>query len=171
MDPRGTPEGAVIAEVERNSPAATAGLRKGDVVTALNGHPVRSASELRARLGVVPAGETVELKIQRGKESQLVKARVAEIDGSRTAGGATLPQLGGASLVDVERGKNRAVLVNGVEAGSPAFEHGIRAGDLIIGVNQRRVSTVPELGKALRGSGRLALNVVRGDFLLTIQLR
>jgi serine protease Do/serine protease DegQ len=63
------------------------------------------------------------------------------------------------------------VLVNGVEAGSPAFEHGIRAGDLIIGVNQRRVSTVPELGKALRGSGRLALNVVRGDFLLTIQLR
>jgi Do/DeqQ family serine protease len=171
MDPRGTPEGAVIAEVERNSPAATAGLRKGDVVTALNGHPVRSASELRARLGVVPAGETVELKIQRGKESQLVKARVAEIDGSRTAGGATLPQLAGASLADVQRGKNRAVLVNGVEADSPAFEHGLRAGDLIIGVNQRRVTTVPELGKALRGSGRLALNVVRGDFLLTIQLR
>jgi len=171
MDARGVAEGAVIAEVERNSPAAAAGLRKGDVVTALDGHPVRSASELRARLGVVPAGETVELKIQRGKESQVVKARVAEIDKSQTAGGASLPQLGGASLVEVERGKNRAVLVNGVEAGSPAFEHGIRAGDLIIGVNQHRVATVPELGKALRGSGRLALNVVRGDFLLTIQLR
>ena len=171
MDPRGSPDGAVIAEVERNSPAAAAGLRKGDVVTALNGHPVRSSSELRARLGVVPAGETVELKIQRGNESQIVKARVGEIDRSQAAGGASLPQLAGASLVEVARGKNRAVLVNGVEAGSPAFEHGVRAGDLIIGVNQRRVTSVPELGKALRGSGRLALNVVRGDSPLTIQLR
>jgi serine protease Do/serine protease DegQ len=171
MDPRGSPDGAVIAEVERNSPAAAAGLRKGDVVTALNGHPVRSSSELRARLGVVPAGETVELKIRRGGESQVVKARVAEIDRSQSAGGASVPQLAGASLAEVQRGKNRAVLVNGVEADSPAFEQGLRAGDLIIGVNQRRVTSVPELGKALRGSGRLALNVVRGDFLLTIQLR
>ncbi len=68
-------------------------------------------------------------------------------------------------------GKNRALLVTKVEPGSPAFGHGIRAGDLIIGVNQRRVTTAEELAKALRASGRLALNVARGDFLLTIQLR
>jgi len=61
-------DGAQIAEVEPNSPAAAAGLRKGDVVTALNGHPVRGPAELRARLGVVPAGETVEFKVLRGKE-------------------------------------------------------------------------------------------------------
>jgi len=168
-------EGALIAEVEPNSPAAAAGLRKDDVVTALNGHPVRGPAELRARLGVVPAGETVELKVQRGKESQVITARVGEIDKSQTAGGQSVPELNGASLVEVERrglpGKNRAVLVNGVEAGTPAFQHGVRPGDLIIGVNQRRVTTVQELGKALRNSGRLALNVVRGDFVLTIQLR
>jgi len=80
-------EGALIAEVEPNSPAAAAGLRKDDVVTALNGHPVRGPAELRARLGVVPAGETVELKVQRGKESQVITARVGEIDKSQTAGG------------------------------------------------------------------------------------
>ena len=168
-------DGAQIAEVEPNSPAAAAGLRKGDVVTALNGHPVRGPAELRARLGVVPAGETVELKVLRGKETQVISARVAEIDKSQAAGGQTVPELNGASLVEVERrglpGNNRAVLVNGVEAGTPAFQHGVRPGDLIIGVNQRRVTTVPELGKALRASGRVALNVVRGDFLLTIQLR
>ena len=168
-------EGATIVEVEPDSPAATAGIRKGDIVTALNGHPVRGPAELRARLGVVPAGETVDLKVQRGKESQVIKARIAEIERGKAGSGQSIPELNGAALSDVERtaarGKERAVLVAGVEPGSRAFQHGIRQGDLIIGVNQRRVMNVQQLGKALRGSGRLALNVVRGDFLLTIQLR
>src|ERR687887_576376 len=155
-------DGAQIADVEPNSPAAAAGLRKGDVVTALNGHPVRGPAELRARLGVVPAGETVELKVQRGKETQMISARIAEIDRSQAGGGQTVPELSGAALTEVERrglpGKNRAVGVTAVESGSPAFSHGIRAGDIIIGVNQRRVTTVQELAKALRASGRLAVN-------------
>jgi serine protease Do/serine protease DegQ len=150
-------------------------LRKGDIVTALNGHPVRGPAELRARLGVVPVGETVELKVERGKQTETVKARVAAIEKGQTAGTLSLPELNGAALAEVERrglpGKDRAVLVTGIDEGSPAFTHGIRAGDLIIGVNQRRVTSVQELGKALRARGRLALNVVRGDFLLTIQLR
>ena len=168
-------DGALIGEVEPNSPAAAAGLRKGDVVIALNGHPVRGPAELRARLGVVPAGETVDLKLQRGGETQTVKAQIGEIDKTQTAGGQSLAELNGAALAEVERkglpGKNRALLVTKVDSGSPAFGHGIRPGDLIIGVNQRRVTTAQELAKALRASGRLALNVVRGDFLLTIQLR
>ena len=163
-------EGAQIAEVEANSPAAQAGLRKGDVVTALNGHPVRGSAELRARLGVVPAGETVELKVQRGNESQVIKARIAEVE-KQAAGGQSVPELAGAALAEVQRGKNRAVGVTAVEPGSRAFSHGVRAGDLIIGVNQRRVNNVQELSKALRQQGRVALNVLRGDFALTIQLR
>jgi len=134
--PVGVNEGAQIAEVEANSPAAAAGLRKGDIVTALNGHPVRGPAELRARLGVVPAGETVELKIQRGKETQVVKARVAEIEKGQAAGGQSLPELSGAALTEVERrglpGKNRAVGVTAVEPASPAFTHGIRPGDVIM---------------------------------------
>ena len=168
-------DGAQIAEVEPDSPAATAGLRKGDVVVALNGHPVRGSAELRARLGVVPVGETVELQVQRGKETGVVKARIGEIERTKAAGGQTLGELAGASLAEVERrglpGPDRAVQVNDVEAGSLASKHGLRPGDLIIGVNQRRVTNVEELSKALRASGRLALNVVRGDFLLTMQLR
>ena len=172
----GGTEGALIAEVEPDSPAATAGLRKGDVVTALNGHPVRGPAELRARLAVVPVGETVELKVQRGKETPVLKARIGEIQRQQSAAvGQPSAELNGASLADVQRsglpGKDRAVLVTQVETGSPAFTHGIRGGDLIVGVNQRRVTTSQELAKALRAQGRLALNVVRGEFLLTIQLR
>jgi serine protease Do/serine protease DegQ len=172
----GGTEGALIAEVEPNSPAATAGLKKGDVVTALNGHPVRGPAELRARLAVVPVGDTVELKVQRGKENPVLKAQIGEIERqAATTTGQPSAELNGASLAEVQRsglpGKDRAILVTKVETGSPAFGHGIRANDLIIGVNQRRITTTQELAKALRAQGRLALNVVRGEFLLTIQLR
>jgi len=69
-------DGASVAEVEPRSPAAQAGLRKGDVIVALNGRAVRGAAELRARLSVVPVGERVELGIQRGGQPQLIRATV-----------------------------------------------------------------------------------------------
>ena len=168
-------EGARIAEVQPGSPAAAAGIKAGDVVTGMNGRPVRGAAELRARLGVVPVGETVELRVQRGKETHAFKARIGEIEKGQIAGAQALPELPGAALADAERrsvgGRSRAVLVTSVEAGSAAFAHGLRGGDLIIGVNQHRVMTVQQLAKALRVQGRMALNVLRGDTLLAIQVR
>jgi len=164
-------EGARVAEVLSGSPAALAGLRAGDLVTALNGRPVRGAAELRARLGVMPGGETVELRVRRGKDTQTVKARIGELERGQAAGGQAIAELAGAAFVDVQRGRLRAVLVNAVEAGSPAFQHGLRAGDLILGVNQRRVSSVQELAKLVRAPGRVALNVVRGETQLAIPVR
>jgi serine protease Do/serine protease DegQ len=171
-------EGAQVAEVQPDSPAAKAGLRAGDVVVALNGRPVRGAAELRARLGVMPVGEAVELRVQRGKETQALRATIAPVEtgpAGGQGGGQAVAELAGASLTDAERkgsrGRDRAVLVTGVQAGSPAYQHGLRAGDLIIGVNQRRVASVQELAKLLRAQGRVALNVVRGDTLLSIPVR
>ena len=168
-------EGAKIAEVQGNSPAAQAGLKPGDIVTGLNGRPVRGAAELRARLGVVPVGDSVDLRVARGRETLNIRTRIAEVEKGQVAGSQSLPELAGARLADVERpglpGRNRAIGVTAVEAESPAFNHGLRAGDLIIGVNQRRVTSVQDLGKALRAQGRVALNVIRGDTLLAIPVR
>jgi len=172
-------EGAQVADVQGNSPAAQAGLKAGDVVIALNGRPVRGAAELRARLSVVPVGESVDLRVQRGPEAQapplVLRARIGELDKGQLAGGQMIAELPGAAVAPAERrglpGRNRAVLVTGVEAGSPAFGHGLRAGDLIIGVNQRRVTSVVELAKALQAPGRIALNVIRGDIQLAIPVR
>jgi Do/DeqQ family serine protease len=169
-------EGALIAEIAANSPGAQAGLRKGDVVVALNGRPVRSAAELRARLGVVAVGEPVELKVQRGNEAHTLKARIGAIESAAAAApGQPVPELAGASLAEAERkglpGRDRAVMVTAVQAESPAFSHGLRPGDLIIGVNQRRVTSVAELVKILRGKGAVALNVLRGESLLNIPVR
>jgi serine protease Do/serine protease DegQ len=168
-------EGAQVADVQAGSPAAQAGLKTGDVVTALNGRPVRGAAELRARLSVVPVGESVELQVQRGKEAHSLKARIGELEKGQVAGGQAIRELAGAVVAPAERrglpGRNRAVLITSVEAGSPAFVHGLRAGDLIIGVNQKRVTSVPELAKALQGAGRVALNVIRGDIQLAIPIK
>jgi Do/DeqQ family serine protease len=168
-------EGAQVADVQANSPAAQAGLKVGDVVRALNGRPVRGAAELRARLSVVPVGETVDLRVQRNNEAHTLKARIGELEKGQVTGGQTIPELAGAVLAEAERaglrGRNRAVAVAGVEAGSPAFEHGLRAGDLIIGVNQRRVTSVPDLAKGLRAGGRVILNVIRGDSQLAIPVK
>ena len=171
QDSVGGTEGAVIVDVQPDSPAAAAGLHKGDVVTALNGRPVRGAAELRARLGVVPVGETVELRVQEKGETRVLKARVAEVERSAAAGGQAIPELPGAALQEVSRGKERGVQIVDLQSGSLALSAGLRQGDVIVGVNQRRVSTLADLSKRLRASGRISLNVVRGDFLLTIQIK
>jgi len=171
--PGGT--GALIAEVQPDSPAARAGIRKGDVVLALDGRPVRGSAELRARLGVVPAGETVELRIRRGGSERTLKARIAEVERGQVSGTRAIDELPGAALAEVERpilgGSGRAILVWGVKAGSAAFSHGLRAGDLIVGVNQRRVETLQALSRLLAKEPGATLNVVRGDVLLAIPLR
>jgi len=164
-------EGATVAEVQADSPAAKAGLRKADVVTGLNGRPVRGAAELRARLGVVPVGETVELQIQRGAEKHTIKAQIAAIE-SGGGGGEAVQELAGAVFQEVSKsglpGRSRAVLVTAVKPESPAYRHGLRPGDLIIGVNAQRVSSIKELTGALKRRGGVQLNVLRGDNMLTI---
>jgi len=167
-------QGAVIAEVLPGSPAERAGLQTGDVVTAVNGRPVDSASGLRARLGVLPVGEIVELTVRRGDKTRTIRARIAEIEARHGQEGRRIAELEGATLAAVERetdaGRSGAVLVVAVEAGTAAFHHGLRPGDVIIGVNRRRVGSIEGLAQGLRGNGRIALNVARGDFLLTIVL-
>jgi serine protease Do/serine protease DegQ len=164
-------EGSIITEVMPASPAEQAGLRKGDVVDGLNGRPVRSAAELRARLSVVPVGEAVELQVRRDGGTVKVKATVGEIE-RRQAGGQPIDELAGADFADAIRGRDRAVAVTAVEPGSPAFEHGLRPGDIIFGVNQRRVASVQALTRALRtGGGAVALNIVRGESVLSIPIR
>jgi serine protease Do/serine protease DegQ len=163
-------EGATVAEVQPDSPASQAGLRKGDVVIGLNGRPVRGAAELRARLGVVPVGQSVELQVRRGSETRVIKAKVGAIEGAG-GGGAALQELAGAAFRDVERaglpGHSRAVRVASVQPESPAFRHGLRAGDLIVGVNGRRIASTKELAAALRARA-VQLHVLRGDTALNI---
>jgi serine protease Do/serine protease DegQ len=175
----GVQEGVAIAGVHAGSPAEKAGLREQDVVVALNGRPVRAAAELRARLGLTPVGEEVELRVLRGKEARNVKTRIAPPVKPAAAQGKPVPQLPGMSLVEIEKGsplyrqlRGGGLIVADVDEGSRAFQAGFRPADLIYAVNGRRVQTLAQFQKAAAGSkGRYNVSLLRGDSGLTIIVR
>lgn len=172
----GTTQGAAVVDVAAGSAAEKAGLRPADVVVAINGRPVRGSLDLRNQLGLVPVGETVEITVRRDGRERTVKAILEPVK-PRAGRGEALPELAGASVVDIESGRSNGARSDGVgvvsvEYGSPAWNHGLRPGDVIVGVNRRKVGSVKELVAALKASGKSAtLNVVRGDFLLSLAIR
>ncbi|MBX9810215.1 MAG: Do family serine endopeptidase [Burkholderiales bacterium] len=174
-----TLEGAVVAAVQPGSPAEKAGLREREVVVGLNGRPIRSATELRTRLGLTPVGEEIELRVLRGSETRTIRTRIAAPQELAHADGHTVAQLPGLRVVEIERGsplfqrlRGGGLVASAVEQGSRAFQAGFRPGDIIYAVNRRRVQTLAEFQAVLRGVERgFAVSLLRGDFNLTIIIR
>jgi Do/DeqQ family serine protease len=73
-------EGAVIAKVEPRSSAERSGLRQGDLVLTVDGVPVKSATQLRNRIGLTRVGETIEMQIERKGEPRTVRAQIDQIE-------------------------------------------------------------------------------------------
>jgi Do/DeqQ family serine protease len=183
-----TLDGALIASVEDGSPAERAGLREGDVVISLNGRPIRTSGELRARLGMTPVGDEVEFGILRNGAQQRIRTRIASPQAASDGELRAVAQLPGLRVVEIERGsplfqrlRGGGLVVAAVEPGSRALQAGFRPGDIIYAVNRRRVQTVTEFQTLLRaaqqvppggGSDRgYAISLLRGDFSVTITLR
>ena len=161
-------EGVVIVEVAAGGPAEQAGLRREDVVTHVNGHKLRSSADLRNQIGLLAPGEPVELRVTRDGQTRTISARIESVPSGRASGREAVPELAGAAVGDNEDG---AVVVT-VERGSPAWNHGLRPGDIIAGVNRRPVRTARELLAALSQASRpIVMNVVRGDYVFAIVLR
>ena len=170
-------EGAIISIVEPNSPAEKAGMKSRDVVITVNGRVVRNAADLRNKVGMTPIGETIELRLIRGAKPLTIKVKIAkplDIAGTEAE---TVPQLAGASVANFNAGsssreKIEGVLVTKVDANSPAWLHGIRPGDIVVGVNRRKVRSVQAFLAILQASQDvIMLNLLRGDFRLTIVIR
>ncbi len=76
-DAGAAPEGAVIAEVVPGSPAAQAGIQKGDIIVAIDGKPVRSATQLRNSVGLTPVGRRIQLTVEHDGAPQVVSVVVS----------------------------------------------------------------------------------------------
>jgi serine protease Do/serine protease DegQ len=71
-------KGAVVAEIQKNGPAYKAGLRVGDIITNVNGHPVENAEDVFANIWAQPVGTTVRCQIERGGKKLMVEFTVSD---------------------------------------------------------------------------------------------
>ncbi len=168
--------GAVVSRVEPNSPAAAAGLRPGDVIVAVDGKPVKSSTDLRNRIGLMERGQKVKLTLLRDGREKQVEVVIGEPAEEVIAGAEAVPQLAGATLTDIPsdhpaHGNVEGVLVADVERGSPAWQVGLRPGDIILAVNREPVGSLAEFENRVRQARKVfALTILRGNMQIFLLL-
>ena len=163
-------QGALVVEVAPDSPAAQAGLKRGDVVVSLNGRKVRGSADLRNQIGLAAIGDSEEFRILRKSKELVLKAKVESPAKARDF--EPVPELVGASVGTLESdGKPEAVAVVEVAEGSPAYAHGLREGDVIVAVNRKKVRSSAELIAALKIPGKVVMSIVRGNYVIALPLR
>jgi serine protease Do len=152
-------EGALVAQVLPDSPAARVGLRAGDVIVEYDGHAIAKIGDLPRLVAGTPIGQTATLKVLREGKPLTVTAQIAELPEPEQVAEAAHPareRLGLAvqpltpSLAQQLGVPDKAGLaVAGVKDGSPAAEAGIQPGDVIVQVNRKPVRNIAELREAL----------------------
>ncbi|MCX8098240.1 MAG: Do family serine endopeptidase [Casimicrobiaceae bacterium] len=166
-------EGAVIASVVSGSPAERAGLRRGDVVIAANGRPIRTAYDLRNQQALTPIGETLDLTVVRDGRERRVRVTVETPARAQGLKPERIPELPGAELAAFPREINRrGVYVADVERDSEAWQIGLRDNDVLLGINGYYVSSLSDVRRAIRDSGRVVVfNILRGDTRIDLRAR
>jgi len=154
-------EGAVVTQVEPDSPGAKAGLRTGDVIAKLNGQSVADAGQLQMQVGQKRPGETIQLEVMRdGKAINTpvtLEAMGAAIGGT-TAGGEHAKGRWGLSLDDLSPNVREqtqipstvhGAVIEDVQPGSPADNAGLQRGDVIVEVDRHSERSAADVAKAL----------------------
>ncbi|WP_447873997.1 serine endoprotease DegQ [Serratia fonticola] len=165
--------GAFISEVMPKSAAAKAGIKAGDILVSLDGKPISSFAELRAKVGTTAPGTTVKIGLLREGKPMDVAVTLDNSESVSTNAETLSPALQGASLTNgaLPNG-DKGVKIDKVDKGTPAAQFGLQKGDVIIGVNRQRVENINALRKLLEAKPAvMALNIVRGDENIYLLLR
>jgi Do/DeqQ family serine protease len=174
--------GALVSDVESGSPAAAAGLQRGDVVTALNGEAVKDNNELRNEIAALQPGSEVKLTVLRDGKEQTLTATLAALEGTASAAkrgsseesgrfGLSVAPLTQDRARELQVRASKGLVVEAVEPDSRAARAGLRAGDVIEQVDRKAVATGEELRSALgSGDGPAVLLVHRGQTTVFVSL-
>ena len=181
-------QGALVAEPQPGSPAVTAGIRAGDIITQVNGNPVRDARELARTIGAMPPNASVRLTVLRNGAEQTITLKLGELPNQREARatperkeqskGTEVPRLGLtlAPAAEVAGSGKEGVVITNVEQGSVAAEHGFRQGDVILNIANKPVTTPAEvrdmIADAQKGGARnILVRVKSGDSIRYVAVR
>jgi Do/DeqQ family serine protease len=175
------PGGVLVAEIYPNSPAAQAGLRRGDVVTAFAGIPINDDSGLRYLAATRRPGDSVEFTFQR--QGQTLKGRgalvappggkpdIKVLEGRHSFDGVSVATLSPALAEDNGLDPfTKGVVVTALDPRREGARAGLRPGDIILNVNEEPVITVAELTAQLRGNRQGPVTIQRGDRKITAVL-
>ena len=157
--------GVLISDVSPDKPAARAGIRKGDVILALNGETVDSANSMRLAISQTSPGSTIKLTIWRDGKTQDITVTLAELPETAEKLGTT--QEGTSSTLEGVNVQNltpdlaeelqlpagtHGVVVSSVDPSSPAAAAGLDRGVVIVEVNHKNVTSVDQFKQALAGT-------------------
>jgi Do/DeqQ family serine protease len=162
--------GVIVSQVEPNSAAERAGLKTGDVISALDGQEIIDANSFRNHIAGTPPGTVVKLTIVRGGSPQQVQATLGEYtsqDNGPKENGNLQPSPGDTGKLGLsvqpltpelaqQLGMNRTtqgVAITQVDPAGPAADAGIQQGDVIEQVNQQPVRSAADIRAALQRSG------------------
>jgi serine protease Do len=149
--------GALIASVTPDSPASHAGLKQGDVVTAVNGHAVVTGSDLQVIVSEVTPGTKIQLDVTRNGQQQSMDLTVGEYHKNQEVAANATDQQGHPRLgiaiseltPDVRQQLNlptdvKGIAVAQVQPGSPAEDAGLSSGDVIQEINRKAVTSADQ---------------------------
>jgi len=158
------PTGALVSDVSPDSPAAKAGIKRGDVILKVNGQPVESANDLRLRISQTPPGTDVKLEISRDGKVQDVTVDLGEFpekEANATPGQSNGGGLQGVNVQDLTPDLAQqlnlpagvhGVVVSDVDPSSPAAAD-LQRGDVIQEVNHKPISNVQQYNAAVSAAG------------------
>jgi serine protease Do len=160
--------GVLIGDVSPDTPAAQAGLKKGDVILQVNGQPVNAPNQLMVQISQFAPGTPIKLQLWHNGASQNVSLKLAELpehDDKQVSGETTGAALEGVQVQDLTSDisqelnlptGSRGVVVTSVDPSSPAAaaQPPLRRGDVIQEINHKPVGSTSDYQQALSGADK-----------------
>ncbi|MCB1213171.1 MAG: Do family serine endopeptidase [Chlamydiia bacterium] len=153
-------EGALVAEVQSGSPAERAGIKRGDLITEVNGKRVDNPGTLRKIVALTYPGKPLEIKLYRDEQFLVVKTSSGEFSSSEEGEpaltseerdlGITVRKITSDQAETLGYSNEKGLIVEEVSRGSPAAYVGLSKGTLILEINRKPAETPQQFYQALK---------------------